>query len=70
MSISQAIHAVASSKIVGDVATAAWEENAHEMTQIGINNNRRVAMLIGQCAHESAKFLARSENLNYSAEAL
>jgi len=70
MGISAAIHAVASSAIVGDVATAAWEDNAEEIRQIGVDNDRRCAMLIGQCAHESAKFLARSENLNYSADAL
>ncbi|MDG1530829.1 MAG: hypothetical protein P8Q99_05690 [Paracoccaceae bacterium] len=70
MGISEAIHSVASSTIVGDVATAAWEENADEIKRLGVNNDRRCAMLIGQCAHESAKFLARSENLNYSADAL
>ena len=35
-----------------------------------INNSRRQAAFIGQCAHESGNFKILQENLNYSAEGL
>ena len=35
-----------------------------------INNARRIAAFISQCAHESRDFTAMEENLNYSKEAL
>ena len=35
-----------------------------------INNARRQAAFIGQCAHESGNFKTLQENLNYSAEGL
>lgn len=35
-----------------------------------INNARRIASFISQCAHESRDFTALEENLNYSKEAL
>jgi putative chitinase len=35
-----------------------------------INNTRRIAAFISQCAHESRDFTALEENLNYSQQAL
>ena len=35
-----------------------------------INNARRIAAFISQCAHESRDFTAMEENLNYSEKAL
>jgi putative chitinase len=35
-----------------------------------INNARRIAAFISQCAHESRDFTALEENLNYSQQAL
>ena len=35
-----------------------------------INTPLRLAHFLAQCAHESAEFTAREENLNYSAEGL
>jgi len=70
MTVEAAIRAVAGSQAVADVAVAAWMADEAKLTTIGINNNERRAMLIGQCAHESAKFIAKQENLNYSADAL
>ena len=52
------------------VAAAAWMAKEPELVALGINNNKRRAMLIGQCGHESARFRSRFENLNYSASAL
>lgn len=39
-------------------------------TQYLINNPYRMAHFLGQCHHESAGFLVREENLNYSLDAL
>ena len=70
MSIEAAIMAVAGSQAVGKIASDAWAADADKLIGIGVNTDRRRAMLIGQCAHESAKFLQRQENLNYSGDAL
>ena len=70
MSIINAITVCASSSITAKAASDAWADNAAAIEDIGINNDRRRAMLIGQCAHESAKFRTRFENLNYSAQGL
>lgn len=40
------------------------------MERFQINTPRRVAAFLGQCAHESAMFTARMENLNYSWQSL
>lgn len=70
MTIDAAIRAVAHSGTVAAAASAAWHADGAALEAAGINNNDRRAMLIGQCAHESAGFLHRFENLNYSADAL
>ena len=70
MSIPNAITLCASSSITAKAASDAWGQNAVAIEAMGVNNNRRRAMLIGQCAHESAKFRTRFENLNYSAISL
>ena len=70
MTIESAIRAVARTKAVADIAVQAWLADEAKLTEIGINNNNRRAMLIGQCAHESGRFVHRFENLNYSADGL
>ena len=40
------------------------------LPKYGINNARRIASFISQCAHESRDFTVLQENLNYSKEAL
>jgi putative chitinase len=70
MSVSAAIRACASSSVTAQAATEAWEASEDQMSDIGITNDFRRAMLIGQCAHESARFKSRFENLNYSAAGL
>lgn len=67
MSISNAIIVCASSSITAKTASDAWAQNAAAIEAIGVNNDRRRAILVGQCAHESARFRSRFENLNYSA---
>ena len=70
MTIEAAIRAVARTKAVADLAVNAWLTDEDKLTANGINNNNRKAMLIGQCAHESGRFVHRFENLNYSADGL
>jgi putative chitinase len=70
MTIAAAITACASSAEKAKEAIEAWELVSDQLEGLGINNTFRQAMLIGQCAHESARFRARFENLNYSGEAL
>lgn len=70
MSIESAIRACASSSVTASAAFAAWQSVETRLEDIGITNNRRRAHLIGQCAHESARFRTRFENLNYSAAGL
>ena len=70
MTIAAAIRACASSSVTAQTASDAWNAGANDLEQIGITNNFREAMLIGQCAHESARFKTRFENLNYSAAGL
>ena len=41
-----------------------------QFTKYDITTQNRQAMFLAQCAHESANFKAKVENLNYSAEAL
>lgn len=69
MSIDAAIRAVARKKVAGEVISA-WRTAEPFLREWGITNNKRRAMLIGQCAHESGQFAARYENLNYSSSAL
>ncbi len=69
MSVDKAIKAVAKKGIAKEVI-GAWREAEKMLRAQGVTNNKREAMLIGQCAHESAQFTARFENLNYSASAL
>jgi putative chitinase len=40
------------------------------MAEFEIDNPKREAMFLAQCAHESGQFAAVSENLNYKAETL
>jgi len=48
-----------------------WEEPLQAaFDKYDINNARRQAAFIGQCAHESGNFKTLQENLNYSAESL
>ena len=48
-----------------------WEEPLQAtFDKYDINNARRQAAFIGQCAHESGNFKTLQENLNYSAEGL
>jgi putative chitinase len=70
MSIQSAILACASSSVTASAAFAAWQSVADRLEAIGIDNDLRRAALIGQCAHESARFRTRFENLNYSAAGL
>lgn len=70
MSIESAIRVCASSSVTAGAAFAAWQSVDAKLAEIGITNNRRRATLIGQCAHESARFRTRFENLNYSAAGL
>ncbi len=70
MTIEAAIRAVARSQAVADTAVAAWMADSAKLEAMGVNNDPRRAMLIGQCAHESGRFARRVENLNYSADGL
>ncbi|MEP3639830.1 MAG: hypothetical protein ABJN14_21455 [Paracoccaceae bacterium] len=70
MSISAAIKAVGGDAPVIQTAIDAWNSNASRLIDLGINNDFRRAMLIGQCGHESAHFKHRFENLNYSGSGL
>lgn len=70
MTVKDAILACASSSVTAKIATDAWEAAEADLSAIGITNNERRAMLIGQCAHESARFRVRFENLNYSGAGL
>lgn len=70
MSFSAAIEACASSSVTASGAIQAWLGVSDQLETIGINNDFRRATLIGQCAHESARFRTRFENLNYSADGL
>ncbi|MEI6882562.1 MAG: glycoside hydrolase family 19 protein [Bacteroidota bacterium] len=48
-----------------------WEIPLNQtFVKYDINNNKRQAAFIGQCAHESGNFKILQENLNYSAEGL
>lgn len=40
------------------------------LQEFGINTERRIAMFLANCAHESGNFAIMVENLNYSAEGL
>lgn len=46
------------------------EELNKAMPKYGIDNARRIAGFVSQCAHESRDFTAMEENLNYSEKAL
>lgn len=70
MTAKAAILAVGGRSEAAKVAAAAWAASEQALGAQGITNNKRRAMLIGQCSHESARFKSRFENLNYSAEAL
>ncbi|MDU9002546.1 glycoside hydrolase family 19 protein [Sedimentitalea todarodis] len=70
MTIETAIRVCASSSVTATAAFAAWQAVESKLEEIGVNNDRRRASLIGQCAHESARFKTRFENLNYSAAGL
>ena len=52
MSISAAIKAVGGDAPVIQTAIDAWNSNASRLIDLGINNDFRRAMLIGQCGHE------------------
>jgi len=48
-----------------------WEVPLNQtFVKYDINNSKRQAAFIGQCAHESGNFKTLQENLNYSAEGL
>ena len=70
MSISAAIKAVGGEAPVIQTAIDSWNENESRLVNLGINNDFRRAMLVGQCGHESAHFKHRFENLNYSGDGL
>lgn len=70
MSVSAAIRACASSSVTAQTAIDAWMATEDQLSDIGIINDFRRAALIGQCAHESARFKSRFEGLNYSAAGL
>jgi putative chitinase len=70
MTVQAAILSCASSSVTGHIAHQAWEAGAAQLISLGVNTPRRQASMIGQCAHESARFRTRFENLNYSGEGL
>lgn len=70
MTIETAIRVCASSSVTASAAYSAWLAVENRLQDIGIDNDRRRASLIGQCAHESGRFKTRFENLNYSAAGL
>jgi putative chitinase len=70
MSFENAIEACAASSTTARAAIDAWRTNVSRLEELGINNDRRRAALIGQCAHEAMRFQTRFENLNYSGDAL
>lgn len=70
MTITTAILSVSASNIVGQAAADAWTQHAQALVDIGVDTDLRCGHMIGQCAHESAGFQHRIENLNYSAEGL
>lgn len=51
-------------------AVAAWEDMRAHLTDFGVTTPLRVAVMMGQCAHESGGFKRLSENMNYAASAL
>lgn len=56
--------------IHGDKPAAEWIDAVSKIEQYGIDNPRRIAAFLAQCAHESGDFMHLSENLNYSAQGL
>ena len=54
----------------GHIPDQVYSELLDCCTQYLINNPYRMAHFLGQCHHESAGFLVREENLNYSLDAL
>ncbi|MCT8159876.1 peptidoglycan-binding protein [Pseudoruegeria sp. SHC-113] len=70
MTVSTAIARLAGSAQLAAIAAEAWEDNADVLSDLGANSQARIAAVLGQCAHESGRFVFRRENLNYSAEGL
>ena len=70
ITVDSAIRVCASSSVTAGAAIAAWQAVERKLEDIGIDTDRRRATLIGQCAHESARFRTHFENLNYSAAGL
>ncbi len=70
MSIQAAIRAVSASQTVANEAFSAWQARAMDLQNLGATTDKRLASIFGQCAHESAGFRVRFENLNYSAAGL
>jgi len=70
MSVLSAIQVCAASQALAAQANDAWAADSAKLAGLGANTDRRIASIIGQCAHESGGFKHRFENLNYSKEGL
>jgi putative chitinase len=58
------------SKLKGHVPESVFFEIENVIQKFSINNKKRLAHFLSQCAHESGDFKHVRENLNYSANAL
>lgn len=57
-------------KLKGVIPDGVYDELSDTISKFEINTALRLAHFLAQCAHESAGFTAKVENLNYSAEGL
>lgn len=57
-------------KLKGHIPDTVYQQLPDTCVQFGIDGPKRLANLLGQAKHESAKFTVTHENLNYSADGL
>lgn len=57
-------------KLKGVIPDSVYNELSDTISKFEINTALRLAHFLAQCAHESAGFTAKVENLNYSADGL